>query len=238
MSTLTESLGSRVRARRTELSWSQRQLAERSGLSQRFLVQLERGDANPSITRLADLAGALDCTLTDLLQGLGPQPLRKVALVGLRGAGKSTVGRALAAHRGWGFVELDVQVEARAGMTLAEIFEFHGAEHYRSLARQALREVLEAPEPVVIEVGGSLVLDPEAYGLLRKGCRVVWLRARPETHLVRVREQGDLRPMTGRSNPLGELREILAAREPLYGLADDVVDTEGLSVDQVVARTA
>ncbi len=219
-------IGHRIRALRQERGLSQKALCGAAGVSPRFLVQVESGEANPSIARLADLAGPLGVTLSALLEGLGPNVERKTGLVGLRGAGKSTIGALLAESTGCGFVVLDREVERLAGMSLAEVFEFHGVERYRALAREALAEVLARPGDAVIEVGGSLVTDEELYARLRAGCRVVWLRASPEEHLRRVREQGDLRPMRGRSDALGELREILAAREPLYGLAEVQIDTD------------
>lgn len=255
-------LGGRVRAARLARGWSQRELCAASGLSPRFLVQVEQGEGNPSVLRLAELAEALGVSLAALVAGLGPavddvdrlaaavrelpegrradwlramtSPGAKVALVGLRGAGKSTVGQALAGRLGWAFVELDRRVEDRAGMRLAEVFEFHGAERYRELARRALGEVLDSADPSVIEVGGSLVADPVAWEEVRRGCRVVWLRASPEEHLERVRAQGDLRPMAGRVDALGELRQILVAREPLYRMAHEVVSTQGRPVEGVV----
>jgi len=227
-------IGHRIRARRQERGLSQKALCSAAGVSPRFLVQVESGEANPSIARLAALAEPLGVTLSALLEGLGPNVERKTALVGLRGAGKSTIGAVLADRTGCELVVLDREVERLAGMSLAEVFEFHGVERYRALAREALAEILARPGDAVIEVGGSLVTDEELYARLRAGCRVVWLRASPEEHLRRVREQGDLRPMRGRSNALGELREILTAREPLYGLAELQIDTDARPPEVVV----
>lgn len=253
-SQMLQLLGARVRAARLDRGLSQRELCARAGVSARFLVQVEAGEGNPSIDRLADIAQALEVSLVALFAGLGPsqdavdavaaavralpmeaqrhEALRlgaarreKLALVGLRGAGKSTAGRRVAERWGCPFVELDRAIEDAAGMVLADVFEVHGAEGYRLLAREALERALQAPGRAVLELGGSLVADEELYGLLRRHARVVWLRASPEEHLRRVQAQGDLRPMQGRADALGELRAILDARTPLYRLADHQIDT-------------
>ncbi len=252
---LLSSLGDRVRASRQERGWSQRTLAANAGISPRFLVQLEAGEANVSLQKLAGLAAAFECSLVALLAGMGPVrdtvdriasavrdqspqeqdhlvlalergPKQKIALVGLRGAGKTTVGRAVAREAGCPFVELNRRIEERAGMSLGEIFEYHGVERYRALSLEALEAVLAQPGPCVLEVGGSLVLDQAAYEMLRDHTRVVWLAASPEEHLRRVAAQGDTRPMAGREDALGELQAILERREALYALADERVDTE------------
>jgi XRE family transcriptional regulator, aerobic/anaerobic benzoate catabolism transcriptional regulator len=228
------SLGQRLRSLRLERGLSQKQVCAAAGVSPRFLVQVENGEANPSVARLAALAGPLGVTLSDLFAGLGPNTRRKVALVGLRGAGKSTVGERLARRQNCPFVVLDREVERVAGMSLAEVFEFHGADRYRELAKDVLDEVLARPGDAVVEVGGSLVTDEALYGALRQRCRVVWLQASPSEHLRRVREQGDLRPMRGRADALGELEDILAIREPLYGLAEVRLDTERLGITGAV----
>ena len=261
-------LGARIRQMRLARGWSQRELGGRASVSPRFLVQLESGEGNVSVRRLADVAGALGASLVSLLAGLGPvddladrfaakalsldpvgaadlldglrlPSIAKVSLLGLRGAGKTAVGRQAAARIGCPFVELDRRVEEQAGMTLAEVFEYHGPERYRELSVAALRQVLAQPAAVVLEVGGSVVLDPTVLELLDSRTRLVWLRATAEEHLRRVRAQGDTRPMAGRADPLGELRAILAAREPLYARAAHHVDTvnagEMGAVDAVVA---
>ena len=254
-------LGARVRAHRTALGLSQKALAQSAGVSVRFLVQVERGDANPSVLRLGEIASALGVSVTALVTGLGPadavdeiaaicqeMPLSsrrrvllglrreraKLALVGLRGAGKTSVGSGVAASLGCPFVELDRRIEEAAGMSLAEVFEFQGAEGYRSLARGALEAALAQPGRAVIAIGGSLVADAELYAELRDHCQVVWLRASPEEHLRRVQEQGDLRPMAGWADPLGQLRSILAVREPLYALADRTLDTDALGLEGTI----
>ncbi len=229
-------LGARIRDRRVALGLSQKALCARAGVSPRFLVMLERGEGNPSVVRLFELSQALGVTLSQLtadLEAAAAAPA--IALVGLRGAGKSTVGAAAARELGWGFVELGREIEALAGMSTGEIFEFHGDRHYRELAVDALQGVLGRGASVVIEVGGSLVLDPLVLDLLLARTHMIWLQATPEEHLARVRAQGDLRPMTGLDDALGELRDILAARAPLYAQAAQAIETGVVGLEATVA---
>lgn len=149
----------------------------------------------------------------------------RIALVGLRGAGKSTLGAALAASLDIPFVELDREVEHEAGMTLAEIFALYGQSGYRRIERRALERVLDATPRGVIAAGGGIVSEGDTYHLLLQRCFTVWLRASPEEHMARVVAQGDLRPMAGNAEAMADLRRILEARETLYGKADVVVDT-------------
>lgn len=236
MPTPSQVLGRRLRRLRTARGWSQKVLCERAGLSPRFLVQLERGQANPSLQRLLELAGALEMPLSELVADLTSPA--KVALIGMRGAGKSTIGARLASHLGCPFLSLDEVIEAQAGMRLGDLFEFQGPEGYRAFAKAAVDSVLGQHGPAVLEVGGSLVMEESAYSALRTGCEVVWLKASPEVHLERVRQQGDLRPMAGWANPLAELQAILKRREPLYGLAHRQIDTEDLGVQGSVREIA
>jgi XRE family aerobic/anaerobic benzoate catabolism transcriptional regulator len=156
--------------------------------------------------------------------------------VGLRGAGKSTVGEGLAGRLRCPFHELDALVEARAGVRLAELFAGGEASRYRELERSVLGEVLARGSPCVIATGGSLVTDEATWAMLRASARTVWLRALPEDHLSRVEAQGDTRPMAGRADALAELRDILEARTPAYERAEARVDTHGIPVDAVVER--
>lgn len=227
-------VGQRLRRRRLERDMTQAVLAREAGVSPRFLVQLEKGVGNISVGRLADVCAALGLSLSDLFAGLGPGGPSRVALVGLRGAGKSTVGRALAERLGWMFIELDREVEALAGMRLGELFELRGEAGYRQLEARAIDAILASEQPFVVATGGSLVTRVDAWRQVRAHTRTAWLQAPPEVHLERVRAQGDLRPMRGRPNPLGELRDILAERAPLYGEADVALDTEALGADGTV----
>ena len=237
-------LGERVRKRRDALGLTQRELAERAELSLRFLAQLEAGQGNISLLRFAALARALGVTAATLLaeaeEGAGADepagPL--VALVGLRGAGKSSIGKRLANRLDVPLVELDARIEQAAGLPLSQIFELHGEAYYRRLERETLRHVLDEAPAAVIATGGSIVNDRETWRLLRERATTVWLRARPEDHWNRVVEQGDQRPMAQNPHAFAELRALLTAREPLYATAHHTVDTSSLGLDGATARIA
>jgi XRE family aerobic/anaerobic benzoate catabolism transcriptional regulator len=188
----------------------------------------EAGQANLSVLKLAALATALRMPLRELCDiDLGQAPLLRVALLGLRGAGKTTVGRELASELEVPFFELDRLVEDQAGMSLASLFEIHGEDGYRGRQRAALEGWLEHHGSGVLATGGSIVSDDKAFARLRATCRTVWLKATPEEHWQRVVDQGDMRPMRNNPRAMDELRDILAAREPRYALADLVSITSG-----------
>ncbi len=233
---LLQALGRRCRELRGLRGLTLRALATRSGLSPRFLVQVEGGHGNISVRNLAHLAEALGTTPAALLQGDeaadGPQV---IALLGLRGAGKSSLGRRLARRRRVPFVELDRRVEEAAGLTLQEIFALHGEDYFRRLEREALERILAQTQPLVLATGGGLVTSSETFELLRRKAVTVWLRARPEDHWNRVLQQGDRRPMEDHPEAMAELRRLLATREPLYALASHVVDTSRLDVDEALS---
>jgi XRE family aerobic/anaerobic benzoate catabolism transcriptional regulator len=231
-------VGSAVRTRRERRGWSRRELAEASGVSERFLALLETGDGNISLRRFADVALALGTTPAALLtvaDAPAPSAARPVALLGVRGAGKSAVGTALAKKLGVPFVELDQQIEAAAGLPLGEVFATHGEAYYRRIEREVLGRLLAAPGPMVLATGGSIVNDPVNFKRLRDHCTTIWLRARPEDHWNRVVAQGDRRPMAENPHAFAELRALMTAREKLYARAEHVVDTAGLRLPQVVA---
>jgi len=219
-------LSQRARLLRQQAGLTLRALADLSGLSLRFLLDVEAGRGNISVRRLADLVTSHDDD---------PAP-RVIALLGLRGAGKTTIGRRLARRLRVRFVELDKQIERRAGLGLAEIFSLHGEDYYRRLERETLVDLLGAGRSMVIAVGGGLVTSPETYTLLRRQATTVWLKARAEDHWSRVIRQGDRRPIDTHPRAREALRELLARREPLYARADRTVDTTGLTVPQAAEK--
>ncbi|WBY02145.1 helix-turn-helix transcriptional regulator [Ramlibacter tataouinensis] len=265
-------LGNRVRAWRARRGMTRKQLAHDSGLSERFLADVETGKGNVSIHSLQAAARALHITVLELFQdaprpalsrlhdllerlddarldqahsllagafGLGEEQgrERRIALIGLRGAGKSTLGAQLAADRGVPFVELDREIEREAGIGMNEILLLHGQAGFRRYERRALFRIAEEhPDGVIMTTGGSIVSERETFDLLQSRFYCVWLKASPEEHMSRVVAQGDMRPFDttrgATSEALDDLRRILASRESLYARADAVVDTAARSVQQ------
>ena len=275
--TLAE-LGGRVRSWRARRGMTRKQLAADSGLSERFLADVESGKGNVSINSLEAAARALNITILDLLQD-APRPAlarlhgllgrlddaqldqayallgatfglaeaqgreQRIALVGLRGAGKTTLGAQLAQHRGVPFIELDREIEREAGTSMNEILLLHGQGGFRRYERRALLRIAEEyADGVVMTTGGSIVSERETFDLLQSHFYCVWVKASPEEHMGRVVAQGDMRPFNAGDgaemsrNALGEaledIRRILASREALYARADAVVDTAARTVGQ------
>ena len=156
----------------------------------------------------------------------------RLALIGLRGAGKSTLGAKIAKEFKAPFIELDAEIEKDAGMPLAEIFSLYGQSGYRRFEKRTLERVLQQFERVVISVGGGVVSEKENYDYLLKSCFTIWIKARPEEHMARVIAQGDFRAMENNNEAMEDLRRILETREPLYQNADGIVDTSGETVEQ------
>ena len=154
---------------------------------------------------------------------------KRITLIGLRGAGKTSLGGALGRVLRRPFIELDREIEREAGIALAEVFLLYGQAGYRRIERRCLERIIQAQENIVLEVGGGIVSEPETYELLRLNCFTVWVKASPEEHMSRVLAQGDLRPMSGHAEAMEDLRKILASREPLYARADVTLDTAGHS---------
>jgi XRE family aerobic/anaerobic benzoate catabolism transcriptional regulator len=160
----------------------------------------------------------------------------RIALVGLRGAGKSTLGAAVAKDLHHPFVELDREIEREAALPLSEVFMLYGQAGYRRIERSCLERLLERGDPIVVAAGGGIVSEPETYNLLLVNCYTVWIKASPEEHMSRVISQGDFRPMDGHQAAMEDLRRILAAREPLYAKADAIVDTSGQPFEESLAK--
>lgn len=238
---LLRRVGERIRTARQTASMTLRDLAKASSVSERFLVTLESGKTNVSILRLNDVATALGTTIVTLLGGdasanrmTSKGPI--VALLGLRGAGKTTLGGLAATRLEMPFIEVDARIVARTGMSLSEIFEMQGAAYFRRLEREELDGIVTKGEPAIVATSGGLVTDHEAFELLRREAVTVWLRARPEDHFQRVIDQGDARPMASRPDAMGELETILRARRALYERSQHMIDTSTLGIDGSVER--
>jgi XRE family aerobic/anaerobic benzoate catabolism transcriptional regulator len=167
--------------------------------------------------------------LADEFDGQEASKRHRIALIGVRGAGKSTLGSALAEALGIAFVELNREVERETGLPAAEVFDLYGQAGYRRIEHRCLERVLSAHEHAVLSLGGGVVSEGDTFDLLLRTCRTVWLKASPEEYMARVLAQGDLRPMTGHEDAMEDLKRILAAREPMYRKADLIVDTAGQS---------
>jgi XRE family aerobic/anaerobic benzoate catabolism transcriptional regulator len=226
-------LGERVRAWRTDHRMTRKTLSAASGVSERYLAQLESGEGNISVLLLRKVARAMGVPIQHLVQDEDRSPRAgRIALIGLRGAGKSTLGKKLSESQGIPFIELDHEVEMEAGAKLGEVFAMYGQDAFRRFERRALERVLNQHEHAVIATGGSLVTDPATYQLLQARCLCVWLKASPGEHMSRVIAQGDMRPFKGRSAAQDEIRKLLAERDRLYARADVTIETSGKTVRQ------
>ena len=190
------------------------------------------------------VAGALNSSAARLLAEAEQESRRSqgrpvvVSLLGIRGAGKTTIGAGVAERLGIPFAELDCQVESEAGLALPEIFALHGEAYYRNLEHRALRRLLDDGRSLVIATGGGIVTNPEAVKLLDDETITVWLKASADQHWSRVVRQGDPRPMAGHPAAKAELRRLLAEREPLYRRAQIRIDTVRLGLEGSVAALA
>ncbi len=259
-------LGERVRALRSRRGMTRRAVALVADVSERHLANLEYGIGNVSVLVLLQVAGALQCSLAELIgdvttrspewlllremlehrdeatlkrvrvvvgemlgmgganEGKGVRSPR-VALVGLRGAGKSTLGQRLADDLGFPFVELSREIEKFAGCSVNEIQSLYGQNAYRRYERRALEEAIQIYPEAVIATPGGLVSDAATFNLLLAHCTTVWLQAAPEDHMARVAAQGDLRPMAASKEAMEDLKGILAGRAAFYSKAELRLDT-------------
>jgi len=230
-------LGERVRTWRAEHAMTRKTLALASGVSERYLAQLESGHGNMSVLLLRKLAHAMQVPVELLVREHGDATRAgRIALIGLRGAGKSTLGAKLAQALDTPFVELDQEVEKEAGAPLDEVFSMYGQEAFRRFEKKALARVLKQTPRAVIAAGGSLVTDPDTFGLLLDHCTCIWLKATPEEHMARVMAQGDVRPFKGSPAALEEIRRLLADRDRLYARADGVLNTSARPLKQSLAE--
>jgi XRE family aerobic/anaerobic benzoate catabolism transcriptional regulator len=242
-SLLLRDLAQRIRALRKRRSLTRKNLSQLADVSERHLAQLESGEGNISILLLHRIASALNTSLAELFASQSQAPasetsprLRRVALIGLRGAGKSTLGEKLAAARDVPFIELDREIEKETGMPLADIFSLYGQSGYRAIERRTLERVTNEYDRAVFSIGGGVVSEPETYDFLRANCYTIWIKAKPQEHMDRVAAQGDFRAMAGNDRAMDDLRRILSAREPLYRQADMTLDTSAATVDESFTR--
>lgn len=242
-SLLLRDLARRIRALRKSRSLTRKTLSQLADVSERHLAQLESGEGNISILLLNRIATALNTSLAELFssssQSSSPEVSprhNRIALIGLRGAGKSTLGEKLANALNIPFIELDREIEKETSMPLADIFSLYGQSGYRAIERRTLERIMSEYEHGVFSIGGGVVTEPETYDFLRAHCYTIWIKAKPEEHMDRVFAQGDFRAMAGNDRAMEDLRRILTAREPLYRKADLTLDTAGATVDESFDR--
>ncbi len=265
-------LGERVRALRARRGMTRKAVSLAANVSERHLANLEYGEGNASILVLLQVAGALQCTLAELigdvttsspewllirelLERRSEGDLRRVrvaigellgtggagavspriALVGLRGAGKSTLGQMLADDLGFPFVELSREIEKFAGCSVSEIQALYGQNAYRRYERRALEEAIQIYPEAVIATPGGLVSDVATFNELLTHCTTVWLQADPEDHMSRVQAQGDMRPMAASKEAMEDLKGILAGRAAFYSKAQLRVDTSAQPLEATFA---
>jgi len=221
-----------------------RRVAQATDVAVEDLVAEAEPDALGLIAAIRGATAIERMHLTDALTemrrasaGGDPRGMR-VALIGLRGAGKSTLGKAAAERLGVPFVELNDAIEAESGLSIPEVFSLYGDTGYRRLEKRCIEAVIAQHDIAVLAVGGGIVGEAGNYDLLLGGFHTVWLRASPEEHMARVRAQGDERPMAGNPRAMEELRRILEARDRLYAQADAQLSTSGKTVEESAASLA
>ncbi len=268
-----EEVGRLLRRARARRGLTRRQLAVESGISERYLAQIEGGQGNPSVIVLKTVAQAMEMQMTELLPAAGPrhegmariaellgrlhaselpvirqfieqriaegaaaQRAQRIALVGLRGAGKSTLGQMLAKRLDWPFVELNRVIEQDYGASISMLIEMSGVSAFRRHEQTALEKIIAENEKVVIATAGGVVSNPATYALLLRRTHTIWVRAQPQEHMSRVMAQGDFRPMAENRAAMADLVAILEARSPDYGLAEAQLDTSGETLERSLSR--
>lgn len=254
-------VGQRVFTLRKGAGYSRRELSELSGVSNRYLAQLEGGEGNISIGLLHQIATALETSIDALvsperaqdaesahvaalyqkadraararvMQVLDPTAARaaradRICLIGLRGAGKSTLGALIAVDLGVPFIELNAEIEAQIGVPIREIIALYGEEGYRQIEADTLKKITQDHDRLVLAVAGGIVSSPDVFDSVLLNFHSIWIKAQPAEHMERVRAQGDLRPMAGNPQAMEQLRQILRAREDHYAKAAYQLDTSG-----------
>ena len=263
-----ERLASRVRSARAALGLPRRALSERSGVSPRYLAQLEAGEGNISVLLLSRVAAALDVAIEDLVRADAPMDAdvarvaqlyqgaptsvqgrvrallapenpaalraQRICLIGLRGAGKSTLGALAAEKLKIPFVELNDLIEAEAGMPTGEVMALYGQDGYREIEARVLGEVVATHDKLILAVAGGIVAAPDTYAQVLERFHAIWIRTSPAEHMARVRAQGDLRPMEGNPQAMDQLKTLLQTRGPDYEKALAQVDTSSRPVQSSV----
>jgi XRE family transcriptional regulator, aerobic/anaerobic benzoate catabolism transcriptional regulator len=266
-------VGALVRRGRARRGITRRQLAADSGISERYLAQIESGQGNPSVIVLKAIALAMDMPITELLPVNGKrhealnrigellgrlrtaelpsvaqmieQRIResaaserghRIALVGLRGAGKTTLGQMLAKKLGWPFVELNRVVEQEYGASVSMLIEMSGVTTFRRYEQASLEKVIAEHDKVVIATAGGIVANPETYALLLRRTHTIWVQAQPQEHMSRVMAQGDFRPMAENRAAMNDLVAILDARRADYAQAEAQLDTSGEKIEQSLSK--
>ncbi len=266
VSDLMARVGRRVREARKRLGIARRRLSEISGVSPRYLAQIEAGEGNMSIALLQRVALALDTRIDWLISpndvgngdalriaelfrsaptevqhqilnalsvhSTAPTRAGRICLVGLRGAGKSTLGKLAGAALRVPFLELNREIEAQSGMAVQEVIALYGPEGYRKLEAQAIEHVIAAHDRIILAVAGGIVEDANTYGMLLGRFHTIWVRTSPDEHMTRVRAQGDERPMAGNPEAMEQLKTILRARDAQYSRADAQLQTSGQTVER------
>jgi XRE family aerobic/anaerobic benzoate catabolism transcriptional regulator len=263
-------LGERIRTLRARRGMTRKILARDSGVSERYLAQLEMGLGNISILRLRQVAHAMGLPLAEVIRvgpeqspeltllvhtvsRLAPSQLAearsllmstfaagtrrgRIALIGLRGAGKTTLGGMAARALNIPFLEMGTLIEQEAGTTVSEIFSLYGQAAYRRFEARALQNAIAGHERFILVPGGSIVSEPATFDVLLSSCFTVWIKASSEEHMARVIAQGDQRPMSDNRESMKDLERILAGREAMYIKADATLDTSGKTIEQSFAE--
>jgi len=224
-------LGRRIRVLREGRGLSRKRLAADAQVSERYLGQVETGNGNISVMLLRRVASALGVAIGDVLapdeRARDTARGNRIALIGMRGAGKSTLGAMLARALRIPLIELNREVARETGLPAAEVMALYGIAAYRQIEQRVLARVAFEQAHAVIVAGGGIVNEEEAFATLLANCYTVWIKARPEEHMARVLAQGDFRPMAGHPAAMEDLQRILAGREAMYRRADAVIDTSG-----------
>lgn len=266
-------VGRLVRRSRARRGITRRQLAVESGISERYLAQIEGGQGNPSVIVLKAIAQAMEMHITALLpaggkrhealarindllgrldaselpsiaqvieqrivEGAASERAQRIALVGLRGGGKTTLGQMLAKRLNWPFVEMNHVIEQDYGASVSMLIDMSGVSAFRRYERAALEKVIAENDKVVIATAGGIVSNPETYALLLRRTHTVWVKAAPQEHMSRVIAQGDFRPMAENRAAMADLVAILEARSADYAQAEAQLDTAGEKVEQSLSK--